>query len=87
MTPRILEGDNAKYIFFPEEADTILNRTAYATVYVGANADTKEKVDRTIRIATPLHTFHRCLHTHHLDIRFQDSLVTNHPDHFVNNSS
>ena len=44
MTPRILEGDNAKYIFFPEEADTILNRTAYATVYVGANADTKEKV-------------------------------------------
>ena len=44
MTPRVLEGDKAKYIFFPEEDDTILNRNGYATVYVGANADTKEKV-------------------------------------------
>ena len=44
MTPRVLEGGNAKYIFFPEATETILNKSGYATVYVGANADTKEKV-------------------------------------------
>ncbi|MBQ1654520.1 MAG: protein kinase [Bacteroidales bacterium] len=44
MTPKILDGSKAKYIYFPEAQDTIISRSGYATLYVGANADTKEKV-------------------------------------------
>ena len=44
MTPRILEGSKAKYIYFPEEQGTIISRSSYATLYIGANADTKEKI-------------------------------------------
>jgi len=44
MTPKILDGSKAQYIYFPEEQDTIISRSSYATLYVGANTDTKEKV-------------------------------------------
>ncbi|MBO7133789.1 MAG: protein kinase [Bacteroidales bacterium] len=44
MTPKILDGSKAKYIYFPEEQGTIISRSLYATLYIGANADTKEKV-------------------------------------------
>jgi len=44
MTPRVLEGNNGKYVFFPEEQGTILSHSDHATVYVGGNYDTKEKV-------------------------------------------
>ncbi len=44
MTPKVLIGNNGKVVFFPDEADTIISRSVNATVYVGANADTKEKV-------------------------------------------
>ena len=44
MTPKILESNTAKYVFFPEEPETIISRSGYTTIYVGANADTKEKV-------------------------------------------
>ena len=44
MKPRILEGNKAQYIYFPDEQDTIISISSYATLYVGANADTKEKV-------------------------------------------
>ena len=44
MTPKALIGNNGKFVFFPEEPDTIISRSENATVYVGANIDTKEKV-------------------------------------------
>ena len=39
--------------------------------------------DRTVGIPTPLHTFHSSLHAHRLDVGLQDSLITDHPDHLI----
>ncbi|MCF0206329.1 MAG: protein kinase [Bacteroidales bacterium] len=44
MTPKLLAGDNGRFVFFPDEAGTVLSQSPNATVYIGANADTKEKV-------------------------------------------
>ncbi|MBO7572204.1 MAG: protein kinase [Bacteroidales bacterium] len=43
MTPKILDGNKGKYVFFPDEQGTIISRSGNATLYIGANADTKEK--------------------------------------------
>ncbi len=44
MTPKVIEGNIGKFVFFPEETDTIISKSERSTVYIGANVDTKEKV-------------------------------------------
>ena len=43
--------------------------------------------DGTVGIACPLHTLHSGLHTHRLYLGLQDGLITDHPDHLVDDST
>ncbi len=44
MHPVLLKGSKTNYFFFPEEESTILSRNKFATVYIAAEATTKQKV-------------------------------------------
>ena len=39
-----LQGENGKYIYFPEEKDTVLNADSFSISYLGINAESKTKV-------------------------------------------
>ena len=43
--------------------------------------------DGTVGITRPLHTLHSGLHAHRLHLGLQDGLITDHPDHLVDDST
>ena len=43
--------------------------------------------DHTVRIAIPLHAFHRSLHTECLNVRLQDGLIANNPDDLIDDGA
>jgi serine/threonine-protein kinase len=44
MQARVLEGSNSKYLYFPDQPDTIISRGKFSIVYIAAEIKTKEKV-------------------------------------------
>ena len=43
--------------------------------------------NRTVGVPAPFHTFHRSLHTHLFNVRLQDCLITDNPDHLIDDRS
>ena len=44
MQAHLLKGSNAQYFYFPKEPDTVISRSKFSIVYIGAEVETKQKV-------------------------------------------
>ncbi|MDR2011070.1 MAG: serine/threonine protein kinase [Bacteroidales bacterium] len=44
MQAHILQGNNSKYLYFPDQPETIISKGKFSVVYIAAEVKTKEKV-------------------------------------------